>query len=53
MKQKELNRILNLHKKWLNSEEGGERADLRGADFQYVTLSGVNLEGADLQGADL
>lgn len=35
MTQEELNVILDKHKKWLNSEDGGERADLRGADLDY------------------
>lgn len=41
--QNELKEILKKHKLWLNNEEGGTRADLRGAD----------LRGADLWGADL
>ena len=48
MDQKELNNVLAKHKKWLYDEEGGERANLRGAD-----LRGANLRGADLWGADL
>ena len=39
MTQEELNMILDKHRKWLNNEEGGERADLCGAD-----LSGANLD---------
>lgn len=46
--QKELKEILNKHKKWLNDEDGGKRANLR-----YVYLQGVDLQGADLRGADL
>ena len=42
----ELQSILDLHRKWLYSEEGGRRADLRRAD-----LSGADLSGADLSGA--
>ena len=45
---KNLNEILEKHLKWLNDENGGERADLSGAD-----LSGADLSGADLRGADL
>ena len=44
--QEELNKILDLHKKWLNNEAGGQRANLAGAD-----LSGADLTGADLSGA--
>lgn len=59
----ELKKILEAHKKWLNDEEGGERADLRGADLncadlrnanlRYADLSGANLSGANLSGANL
>ena len=45
---KELQEILDKHKKWLNDEDGGERADLRGAD-----LRGADLRRADLRRADL
>ena len=50
--------ILEKHQKWLNSEAGGEqanlsRADLRGADLSEADLRGTNLSGADLRGADL
>lgn len=38
MKQEELQKILEAHKIWINSEDDGVRADLRGA----------NLRGADL-----
>ena len=48
MKQVELKKILDLHSKWLRNEDGGIRANLRGAD-----LSGADLSGADLSGAKL
>ena len=32
-----LTQILELHKKWLNNEAGGERADLSGANLWDVT----------------
>ena len=44
--------ILEKHKKWL-SNEGGERADLRGADLRGANLNGANLNGANLRYADL
>ena len=50
---KELNEILEKHEKWLNDEEGGERADLRGADLSYVNLYGADLREADLADANL
>ena len=34
----ELKEILTLHKKWLNDEEDGERADLRSADLRSADL---------------
>ena len=43
MTSEEIKKVLELHKKWLNNEQGGERADLSGAD-----LSGADLRGADL-----
>jgi hypothetical protein len=58
MTQKELNVILEKHKKWLNGEDGGERAnlcfaDLRYADLRYADLRYANLSHADLRYADL
>ena len=55
---KNLNEILEKHLKWLNNENGGERADLsgadlRGADLRIADLSGANLRIADLSGANL
>ena len=44
----ELAEIIAKHKKWIDNDEGGERADLSGAN-----LSGANLKGADLRNADL
>lgn len=48
MTQNELDKILENHKKWLNGEDGGSRANLQGAN-----LRGANLQVADLRGADL
>lgn len=45
--------ILEKHKKWLNNEAGGERADLRGAGLRCADLSGADLRCADLSGAKL
>lgn len=58
MTKKELRLVLDLHKKWLNNEPDGVRADLnetnlRGADLSGANLSGANMDAADLQGADL
>ena len=53
-----LNEILEKHLKWLNYENGGERAnlseaDLRGADLRVANLSVADLRGANLSVADL
>ena len=40
--QEELDSILELHRMFLNNEEGGARADLR-----YTDLTSANLRGAD------
>ena len=53
MTQAELDEVLAKHTKWLNDEDGGERADLRGADLRGVYLQGAYLQGADLWDADL
>ena len=48
----ELAEVLRLHKLWLN-DEGGECANLSGADLRGAYLSGADLRGAYLSGADL
>ena len=68
MTSEEITQVLDLHKKWLNNEHGGERANLREADLRRANLRGAdlreanlseanlseaNLRGADLSGADL
>ena len=53
MTQAELNEILEKHKKWLNGEDGGERADLFNADLSDAALFYANLSDADLRGAIL
>jgi hypothetical protein len=49
----DLKRILDLHRKWVYGEGGGERAILRGADLIGADLSDADLRGADLSDADL
>ena len=59
----DLNKILDLHKKWLGNNPDGVRANLReadlsgadlgGADLRWASLSGADLSGADLREADL
>ncbi len=53
MTESQLKEVLEKHKKWLNNEPDGERANLRGADLQRANLRGANLQGADLQRTDL
>lgn len=53
MTREELNKVLELHKKWLNNEEGGLRANLRCANLRCANLKCANLSGADLTHANL
>ena len=53
MTNEELREILDKHYKWLNNEEGGERADLSGAYLRDAILAHVDLRYADLNGAIL
>ena len=63
MEAEKLSKILELHKKWINNEPGGEqanlreadlwRADLWRADLWRANLGEADLRGADLRGADL
>lgn len=53
MTKSELNEILEKHRKWLNDEEGGEKATLSGADLRRANLRRADLSGADLSWADL
>ena len=59
----ELTAILAKHRRWLDEEEGGERADLSNMDLRFQDLRGARLlsallagsdfTGSDLAGADL
>ncbi len=53
MDNEKLKEILERHRKWLNDEDGGERADLREANLRGANLCEANLYGADLYGANL
>jgi Uncharacterized low-complexity proteins len=53
MTQEDLDKVLELHKKWLSNEEGGERANLSEVNLSWKNLVGANLRGANLRGADL
>ena len=52
-KEIDLPAVLAAHRRWLDREEGGVRADLRGANLRGADLSGADLRGADLRGAYL
>ena len=49
----DLKEILEKHKKWLRGDDGGEWADLSGANLSGANLFGANLSGADLSEANL
>ena len=53
MEANKLKEILEKHKMWLNSEEGGEKANLKFADLYMADLNGANLRVADLRGANI
>ena len=53
MNQKELQKILDLHKKWINGDTEGQKADLSNADLGSANLIDADLSNADLSSADL
>ena len=53
MTSEEIKDVLDSHQKWINEEDGGERADLRGADLREADLRGANQHWADLREANL
>lgn len=50
--KEKLDKILENHKLWLNGE-GGECANLRGANLSGANLNSANLSGASLYNANL
>ena len=50
--RKELSEILERHRMWLNGEEGGERANLQGADLYGAGLQRTDLQHAILRDVD-
>ena len=48
-----LKEIIEKHKKWLDNEKDGEKADLQGADLRSANLQDANLQGTDLWSANL
>ena len=53
MTNDELRVIIEKHERWLNGQEGGERANLRGANLLGANLRDANLRDANLLGANL
>ena len=53
MTKEELKEILDSHKKWLNNEPDGKKADLSDADLRFADLRFADLRDADLRDADL
>lgn len=53
MDRVKLNKILENHKKWINSEEGGERADLSYANLRVANLRGADLRVANMKGTNI
>ena len=53
MTDDELRVIIERHERWLNGQEGGERANLCGADLRGANLTRTFLYRADLRNADL
>ena len=49
----QLKAILDSHRRWLKGEEGGERANLQGADLHRARLEGADLRRAHLEDANL
>jgi hypothetical protein len=49
----ELQELLRLHERWIDGDEDGQRADLRGVDLREADLCLANLTGADMRGAIL
>ena len=53
MMNEQLKNILYKHEKWILNREGGERANLYGANLCEANLHGADLRDADLTGANL
>ena len=53
MERNKLEEILELHKKWLNGDANGVRANLCGEDLRNIKLREVDLRYATLQSVDL
>lgn len=52
MNDKEVNKLLGKHQKWLRGKEGGSRADLHRVDLQWTDFRHADLRESDLHGAN-
>jgi len=53
MNQEEFNEILELHRKYLNNEPGGECADFSFVDLRDVIFNDSDLRGVKFMDSDL
>ena len=53
MDKEKIIKCLEKHLRWVNDEEGGEKANLSEADLRWANLSGANLIRANLSDSDL
>ena len=53
MTSEEIKKVLDSHQKWINEEDGGERAALRGAALRGAALRGTDVREANLRKANL
>ena len=58
MTQKELDKTIQLHQKWLNNDPEGVRADMSwanmgGSNMSWANMSGSNMGGANMGGANM
>lgn len=53
MKQKELDKIIKLHEKWVIGNHDGKRANLSDTDLSDADLHNADLEGANLSDTNL
>ena len=51
--QSEIREKLQKHNRWLNGEDGGEKADLRDSDLSHSDLRDSDLRDSDLRGSNL
>ena len=52
MKRELIQKMLELHEKWLRGEADGQRANFERADFQGTDFRGTDFQGANCRGAN-